>query len=272
MIGLHLKRWITSIIAVPLLLLLIFKGGPLLFAIFIGVVCLFTLWEYFNIVFHPKGLDKQDFIPILGFVIGPGMIWAAYGNSFRIVLGLISFNLIIAGIISLLDFKKDSTAPENVAKQILGIIYIPLLLSYLVMIRNAASGIIWICFLLCIVFVGDIGAFYVGSYLGRHKLCPAVSPKKTIEGSIGGLVANLGAGALFKSFFLPALSWGMSILFFLSLGIAGQVGDLFESEYKRSADIKDSGIIVPGHGGILDRIDALLFAAPVAYFFKEFIL
>ena len=134
------------------------------------------------------------------------------------------------------------------------------------------DGISWIFFLLFVVFLGDTGAFYTGSYLGRHKLCPAVSPNKTIEGSVGGLVANVCAGAVFKIFFFPQLNWHLSILFFLCIGVAGQVGDLFESKLKRVANIKDSGSLLPGHGGILDRIDALLFAAPVAYFFKEYLL
>jgi phosphatidate cytidylyltransferase len=161
---------------------------------------------------------------------------------------------------------------EIVTKQVLGIVYIPLLISYLVLIRNGIHGVIWVYFLLFIVFSGDIGSFYIGSFFGRHKLCPAVSPNKTIEGSVGGLVANLGSGALFKYFFMPLLPWGLSILFFLSIGVVGQVGDLFESELKRVGNIKDSGTLLPGHGGILDRVDALLFAAPVAYLFKEYIL
>ena len=149
--------------------------------------------------------------------------------------------------------------------------YIPLFISNLVLIRNGIHGISWLYFLLFIVFSGDIGSFYIGSLLGRHKLCPAVSPNKTIEGSVGGLAANIASGALFKHFFMPLLPWGLSILFFLSIGVVGQVGDLFESELKRTGNIKDSGTILPGHGGILDRIDALLFAAPLAYLFKEFI-
>jgi phosphatidate cytidylyltransferase len=108
--------------------------------------------------------------------------------------------------------------------------------------------------------------------LGRHKLNPAVSPGKTIEGAIGGLAGNILVGSIAKFFFLPALSWGPSILFFLAAGLAGQVGDLFESEFKRASKIKDSGGILPGHGGFLDRIDALLFASPVAYFFKVYII
>jgi phosphatidate cytidylyltransferase len=107
--------------------------------------------------------------------------------------------------------------------------------------------------------------------LGRHKLSPAISPGKTVEGAIGGLAANLVVGAIGKTLFLPSLPWSLSILFFLAVGIAGQLGDLFESEMKRSSNIKDSSNILPGHGGILDRIDALLFACPVAYVFIRFI-
>jgi len=140
------------------------------------------------------------------------------------------------------------------------------------MIRRESDGMTWIFFLLAIIFAGDISAYYVGSYLGKHKLNPAVSPGKTIEGAVGGLIGNLLAGAVGIFFFLPTLPWTTGIVFFLAVGIAGQVGDLFESELKRSSSIKDSGGLLPGHGGFLDRIDALLFASPVAYLFKMYIL
>ncbi|MFC1885491.1 phosphatidate cytidylyltransferase [Thermodesulfobacteriota bacterium] len=268
----HLKRWITSIIALPLLFLLIVKGPPFLFAVFVGAVCLIALWEYFGIVFHPLGPDKRIMMPGLGFLIGSFIIFAAYRNSFQLMMGLVSLNLLLAGLISLFDFKTDKDVMQHVYKQVLGVVYIPFFLSFLVLIRNGESGAIWICFLLCIIFAGDTAAYYVGTYFGKHKLCPAVSPKKTFEGAIGGLLANLLVGALFKTIFLTAGSWVGSILFFLSVGIAGQVGDLFESEHKRLAGIKDSSGILPGHGGVLDRFDALLFAAPAAYFFKAYLL
>jgi phosphatidate cytidylyltransferase len=129
----------------------------------------------------------------------------------------------------------------------------------------------WILFVLVVVFFGDIGALYAGTFLGKHKLYPALSPKKTIEGSLGGLGANIICGGLFKLIFMPELSWGVSLLFFIALGAAGQIGDLFESGLKRVADIKDSGGILPGHGGILDRADAAMYAAPVAYMFKAYL-
>ena len=290
----HLKRWITSIIVLPFLVLLICKGGSFLFAVFIGIICILALREYFCIVFNKYRSSKIEAqssklkdrsskgriiqlsalsFELLAFIICPMIIWAAYSNSFNIIIGLIALNLIISGLISLRQFKYNSSMPEIIAKQVLGIIYIPLFLSCLIMIRGRLDdGIIWIFLLLSIVFASDVGAYYIGSCFGRHKLCPAVSPGKTIEGSIGGLVANLGTGVLLKYFFFPLFPWGMSILFFLLIGIVGQVGDLFESELKRAANVKDSGVILPGHGGVLDRIDALLFAAPVAFFFKEYII
>ncbi|MBC8200274.1 MAG: phosphatidate cytidylyltransferase [Desulfobacterales bacterium] len=271
----HFKRWITAIVALPLVILLICKGGSILFAIFICIVCMLALAEYFRIVFNIRGKSEcsNSFsFQILAYVFGLMIILAAYINSFDIIFGLIILNLILSGLISLSYFKTNPSVIELTARQVLGIIYIPLFLSCMVLIRNDADGIAWIFFLLVLVFAGDTGAFYVGRLFGRHKLCPAVSPGKTIEGAIGGLTATLGAGLIFMNYFLKSLPLWPGILFFLSIGVVGQVGDLFESELKRYSGVKDSGSILPGHGGILDRIDALLFAAPVAYFFKEYIL
>lgn len=267
----HLKRWITGLAALPFLIWLISKGGCLIFAVVISIVSVIALWEYNKIVLNP--VKGNIFDPILSFsyFAGLAIIWAVYLNLPEIVTALVVFNLIVSGVISILKFHDDKNAPWLVAKQLMGLIYIPLFFSYLLMLRNSADGILWIYFLLIVVFAGDVGALYVGSFLGKHKLCPAVSPGKTIEGSAGGIVTNLAAGTIFKIIFLPQYSWSMSLLFFVSVGIAGQIGDLFESELKRSAGVKDSGGILPGHGGILDRIDALLFASPVAWFFKEYL-
>jgi phosphatidate cytidylyltransferase len=169
---------------------------------------------------------------------------------------------------------------EVVGQQIQGIIYVPVLLSFLVFIRYQENGTTWIFSLLCIIFAGDIGAYYVGTYFGRRKLLPRVSPGKTIEGALGGLCANIAVGSLINANLhrlpwgldMPGWPWGVAVLFFMSAGLLGQFGDLFESQFKRAANIKDSGNILPGHGGLLDRIDALLFAAPVAYIFKMYVL
>ncbi|MCK5203649.1 MAG: phosphatidate cytidylyltransferase [Desulfobacterales bacterium] len=266
----HLKRWITGLIALPFLIFLVYKGG-VLFTILISIAGLVALWEYYRIVFNGEDKPISNIILLWGYGINFAIIWSTFLVGPDLSLSVIGLNLIVVALISLFQFKTDQTVLDVVIKQLQGIIYIPVLLSFLVLIREGSSGMIWVFVLLAVIFAGDTGAYYVGSYLGRHKLSPAVSPGKTIEGSIGGLAVNLVLGGVGKYFFLSGLPWGLSLLFFLTVGIAGQVGDLFESELKRSSGIKDSGGILPGHGGILDRIDALLFASPVAYIFIRFI-
>ncbi|MBW2568659.1 MAG: phosphatidate cytidylyltransferase [Deltaproteobacteria bacterium] len=269
----HLKRWITAIAALPFLFWVIFKGGPLLFAALIIIVSILSLREYFRITLN-NSVKTEDsnrlHLKVFAFIVGPVIILAAFNNVFDIIIALIILNLIVSSLYLLRKFRSDPLALEAIAKQVMGIIYIPLFLSCLVLIRNSFDGIKWVFFLLLLVFACDTGAYYIGTYMGRRKLCPSISPGKTIEGSIGGFTASLGAGLIFKNFFLPQMPLGSIILFCLSIAAAGQVGDLFESALKRSANVKDSGTILPGHGGILDRIDALLFAAPVAYFLKEY--
>ena len=266
----HLKRWITGLIALPFLIFLVYIGGfP--FIVLIGFACICSLWEFYRIVFNADGDILRGAVIWWGYIIGLGIIVIAHIAGSESVLVVLALNLVIVGLISLFLYKSTPSIVNVIPKQIQGIVYIPLLLSFLVSIRRDPDGMTWIFVLLAIIFAGDISAYYVGSYLGRHKLNPAVSPGKTIEGAIGGLAGNLVVGSIAKFFFLPALPWGPVVLFFLAAGLAGQVGDLFESEFKRSSKIKDSGGILPGHGGFLDRIDALLFASPVAYFFKVYV-
>ncbi|NOQ20332.1 MAG: phosphatidate cytidylyltransferase [Desulfobacterales bacterium] len=266
----HLKRWITGLIALPFLIFLVYKGG-VLFTILISMAGLVALWEYYRLVFNGEDKPISNIILLWGYGINFAIIWSTFLVGPNLSVSVIGLNLIVVALISLFQFKTDQTVLDVVIKQLQGIIYIPVLLSFLVLIREGSSGMIWVFVLLAVIFAGDTGAYYVGSYLGRHKLSPAVSPGKTIEGSIGGLAVNLVLGGIAKYLFLSGLPWGLSLLFFLAVGIAGQVGDLFESELKRSSGIKDSGGILPGHGGILDRIDALLFASPVAYIFIRYI-
>jgi len=267
----HLKRWITGLAALPFLIYLIYQGG-VPFTLLVTVGGLLAVWEYFRIVNSSEDKTKFNIFVVWGIIIGGGIIWAAHLKGLEAVLVVVAFNFLFSAVFSLFKFKIDPEVMESIKKQLQGIIYIPVLISFLIIIRQDTDGMTWIFFLLSIVFAGDISALYVGTYFGRHKLCPAVSPGKTIEGSLGGILANMVVGGIGKYFFLTQLSWGLCILLFIAIGAAGQVGDLYESELKRSSNIKDSGGLLPGHGGFLDRIDALLFAAPVAYVFKMYIL
>jgi len=267
----HLKRWLTSIVALPFLFFLLYKGGAFLFAIFICLVSIISLREYFRIVFNDATIPPPGILLFLAYITGPAIIFASFYRLFNVAILLVAINLIFSSLISIFYLKKDKSILEAVAKQVKGVVYIPLFLSYLVIIRSGENGIESIFLILGLIILGDTGAFYAGTYFGRHKLAPLVSPGKTIEGSVGGLGATLLGGMLFRYYFMPQLNLGIAIVFFLCIGIAGQAGDLFESLFKRRAGVKDSGNILPGHGGILDRIDALLFASPVAYLFMEYL-
>jgi phosphatidate cytidylyltransferase len=260
----HLKRWITGLAALPVLIACVAAGG-ISFTLLVGLAVLASLWEYFRIV-SPAGTSvlKQPLF-LVGYASGLGLILGAHAGRPEVIAGVLGFNVVIGGLLSLLRFASDRSVLGCVARQIQGICYIPLSLSLLVLLRAAPEGATWVFLLCAVIFAGDTMALYAGTFWGRHKLIPAVSPGKTVEGAAGGLAANLAIGAAAKVFFLPEWGWAACLLFSAAVGAAGQVGDLFESELKRASNVKDSGGLLPGHGGVLDRIDALLFAAPVAF-------
>jgi phosphatidate cytidylyltransferase len=147
-----------------------------------------------------------------------------------------------------------------------GILFIAFLLAYVSLIRNMPNGRVWVLFLIITVWAGDIFALLIGSFLGRHKLYPKISPNKTFEGLAGGIVGSIIVALAFSRFFIPNLEMGSCALFAIGLGILGQLGDFTESMVKRSAQVKDSGTLIPGHGGMLDRLDSFLFSAPFLYY------
>jgi phosphatidate cytidylyltransferase len=263
----HLHRWITAIIALPVLIYLIAGTSIGVFTVVIAAVSLVGLREYTHIVFHHDPKKYHHPISLLGYISALAMAWSAYLGEPQWLLAVIALNLMAAGMLSVFKFKSDAHIANIAAVEVMGIVYVALPMCLLALIRSGTDGVVWIFLILAMIFAGDTAAYYVGSYWGRRKLSPTVSPKKTVEGALGGIAANIVVGLIFKIAFLPSLPWVSGILFFAVAGAAGQIGDLFESVLKRTNDIKDSGRILPGHGGILDRIDALLFATPVAYGF-----
>ncbi len=260
----HLQRWITGLLLLPVLIFILYRGG-LIFSVLIAAAGLAAMWEYYRIAYHAWEKTLPGVIPVLGLAMIPLLTGVAHVGRLDLIPGLLAGNLFLAGCLSLRYFGRDQRVLEIIQKQIQGVLYIPLLLVLLIPIRQEPQGFWLILTLVLVVFAGDTVALYVGTFLGRHKLCPTISPKKTVEGSIGGLGGNLLIGLTMKALVFPEIGWGQAMFFCLAVGAAGQVGDLFESEMKRASGIKDSGGILPGHGGMLDRIDALLFAGPVAY-------
>lgn len=267
----HLKRWITGLSALPVLIVCVATGG-MLFSVLVGLACLVCLWEYFRIVCPPGTRLIAEPILLAGYAGGATLIACAHAARPELIPVVLTFNVLAGGLISLFAFPSQRGVVELVAKQIQGICYIPLPLALLILLRMAPDGMALVLTLCAVIFAGDTAALYAGTLWGRHKLSPSISPGKTIEGALAGLAANLAVGAAAKAMFLPEPGWIPCLVFAAAAGGVGQIGDLFESELKRVSNIKDSGGFLPGHGGILDRIDALLFAAPVAYVFRLIVI
>lgn len=260
----------TAIVAIPILVLYIWKGGLFLFTVLICAVSFLSLNEYFNVVFNgEENHPATPQIPIFGYFTCLIIMIGAHIQSSFLIMGILSLNFLVVGALAVLNYEPESTVLDTVFKQVQGVVYIPLFLSSLIFIRNGENGISWIFFILLLVAAGDTGAYFAGTYLGKNKLCPNVSPGKTVEGFIGALICVLVIGMYFKYHLLPELNWFYGIILFLLMGITGVCGDLFESVLKREGKIKDSGTLLPGHGGMLDRIDGLLFVAPVVFYFKS---
>jgi phosphatidate cytidylyltransferase len=174
--------------------------------------------------------------------------------------------------ILLMQFKRrdSSGVIVDISTTLFGILYVSWFFSFIIKIRYLPGGFGFLVALLLIIKLGDIGAYLVGSRWGKRPLMPHISPKKTVEGALGGLLFSV-LGALATKSFLP-FGFAQLILSALSLGVLGQLGDLSESLLKRDCQIKDSGSIFPGMGGVLDQIDSLLFTAPVFYFYLSIII
>ncbi len=261
-----MKRVITAAILIPLVLLLLLKGSFLLVVAATALVAGLAIWEYFSIA-TLHGSQPPRVLSLVSLAI---LFAAAYFSPSLILpaIGLCGLALlIVCGFGSPLERVLPDTAYA-----VFGLFYCGLTLITIPLIWVQSGGPSLVMFLLCIVWAGDIAALYVGRRFGRTKLAPRLSPNKSWEGSAASL-----AGSLLTAAGLVALARSVEVIHFtgplaLWLGLAAvlnifaQVGDLVESAIKRGAGVKDSGAMLPGHGGILDRIDALLLAAPALWY------
>ena len=260
----HLKRWLTGIIAIPALIYIVGPGPRWLLYALILLFSIVGLLEYFRITSPNLPLPIKTVCLTLTFFL---YYFIARGPFFMI-LAVASLWVIVPVSIWLFFYPgQRGHAQEEMGKIVFGLLYICLPLGLLIFIDKHPRGNIWIFFLLFVIFMTDTGAFYFGRIFGKHKLYPSVSPGKTWEGAIGGFLSSLLAVLIF-SYFFPVYRLNVFIwILAASLSILSQVGDLAESLLKRNHGVKDSGKILPGHGGVLDRIDGLLFAIPALYIF-----
>ena len=266
-----MKRVLTALVLIPLVIALVFLGPDWLVSIASCAVALMAAWEYIGIA---EATDARPaHVPILvaiTLLFATGLWWP---DKLSIGTGILSLGLFVYTAFA----SPTDRVLRDSASSVFCFIYCGFSLIALPALRSSEDGKSLVTFLLCAVWAGDIVALYVGRTLGRHKLAPKISPGKTWEGSVGSIVGSLAVTMLLIELSLqlgrreilalafpgPVWHW---LLLAVVVNVAAQVGDLAESALKRSAGVKDSGTLLPGHGGILDRIDALLLAAPVLWY------
>ena len=257
------KRLQTAgILIVLFVLILLFSPVWLLTLVAAAIIALAT-WEYAQMVYPGQG--RTDSLLLLGLaVLFP--FAASYGST-PSLFGSLFVCLALLGLRALFRADDLKVRLEGLQNSLFGILYISFTVSHLLLIRrDCEDWKPWIFTILAAIYLGDGAAYFVGTSLGKRKLAPLLSPKKTVEGALGGLAASVLGVFLCRFLILPSLSAWEALLVGVTISVAGQLGDLLESLIKRTHDVKDSGTLLPGHGGILDRIDSILLAGPIGYY------
>ena len=246
----------------PIVILIILKGDPILLACLLALLTAIGMTEFYNMALPKRKMEQWQ-----AALAGTALIFTPFLGSDKLIFSAIGFLFIVFSLLFLFRVNTIETAAQEVAFALLAILYIPFFLMHLVLLRLTPFGVQWLFVIMLIVMTNDTAAYYTGSAFGKRRLYPLVSPKKSVEGAIGGLFGSLGGTMLAKFTFFPQLTFADAVVTAIVIGMVGQAGDLFESMLKRSFGVKDSGTLIPGHGGVLDRMDSILFAAPVTYYY-----
>jgi phosphatidate cytidylyltransferase len=284
------------VVLIPIVLVLILRGPVPVLAVVAAAVALITVQEFLKLTesygVQPLRLPTYIFAGLLFLLLAVSAATEETPQlaSLKFIFGVAFASALAPFIFLTISMRRAqmSGAYPAAAASAFSFVYIALPMAMLVQLRQQVGGAFWVLYLLLVVWAGDIFAYFVGRSLGRHLMSPRISPKKTWEGAMASLAASLVVGSLLCSHALQISSFLLRVglierrdgLFGLeklevwpiigltvALNIAAQLGDLVESLIKRGAGVKDSGTILPGHGGMLDRIDALLFAAPLLWYY-----
>lgn len=258
-------RVLIAVIFIPLFIIFVRYTSSEIFLLLILIGVISGEIEFYRLVKY----TGQDSFPVLGIILGIVLSCSFIIDSNYVTYLALSFCTIIILIYCLKEWKEPTKVPARFSSTLMGVLYISFLLSHMIWLRKLPAGYNYIFLLVLITWMCDTGAYFIGTYMGRIKLWPLISPRKTVEGSIGGLLFSIIGGIIAKIWFFETLSYYQCIIIGISMGITGQVGDLCESILKRGAKIKDSGVIIPGHGGMLDKMDSLLFNAPFLYYYSR---
>ncbi len=254
----HLKRLAAALILLPIIYFIVTAHNRVYFMLLIGVIAFFAQYEFLS-MYNVKFIPKCSFS-----IISPVPSYLVYQNDH---LPLSVIILTFSGILFFRLFFKRSpkSALMDISAFWVGFIYISVLLSYLLRLR--AIDTVWLVYLGAIIWGSDACAFYIGNAFGKKKLYEDVSPNKTVIGAFGAVSGGVLISLLLRNIFRIDMTLREMVVLGLILAVIGIIGDFIESMFKRDAGVKDSSHFIPGHGGILDKIDGILFSAPVLYYF-----
>ena len=256
------KRVLTAVPLALAVITILLWGSNTLVGLLVGAFGLIGVWEFQTM------LAKQQITLQPHLFFGAGGLFALgtiFGGHLGLTLTLAM--AVVAWLFYYLLFANLKTMGElmPVGLGLLGMLWIPWAMNYFTLLHHLPHGTKLIFFLLFVIWASDTLAYFGGRWIGKTPLAPTISPKKTIEGSLCGIVGAVVVGLVYSAA-LPEMGWGKAIGVAIVIAVLGQMGDLVESKLKRLCDVKDSGTIFPGHGGMLDRVDALLTTAPIFYY------
>ena len=260
------QRLVTAAAVVPLLLLLLFRGPAWGFFVLVFVATAIASRELYRMT-HPE--DGASQAVLIALSLGVSLVLYQFGADARALLTLVMALVLTGPLVTLFRLGRMESAAMRAMAGVAGPLYIGGSLATLALLRRDTgdAGPGYVLLTLMLAWLADTGGYFFGRFLGKAKLYEAVSPKKTRAGFVGALLGAVAGAGMASFWFLPSLPIEHSLPLALLAGGLGQLGDLVESLLKRSTGIKDSGSIVPGHGGMLDRVDALLFVSPVVYLY-----
>lgn len=255
-----LNRFLAAFVGLAVIIPALWLGGQTSVDVMCTLALLVVADEYVKMA-APEDRGAWGVFLLGSFIAFAAFVW--FTPHLIPILAVLSVSILLYGLFGVSDTDQGAKVSSRL---LAGLLYLPLLWSFLPQIRAFGAGLPWIVLLLAATWLGDTGAYFAGRFLGRHKLFERVSPKKTWEGVIGGVVAGIGGACIVQwSFGMPHVSWVHIVIIGALLPAVGVMGDLVESQLKRAFNVKDSGWVMPGHGGLLDRIDALLFSAPALW-------
>ncbi len=265
-----MKRIVPGLLIAGFWLLLLLLGSIQLFCFIIVLIVLMATNEYVKMA-DPRNISLSERWMINIILALPVVVTCLSPNS-RTLLPAILTSFLALTCYFLYRYKNIVDSYSLFCRLVFGVIYIGVLGAHLVLLRFIPDGGSWLIIASAITACSDTGAYFVGREIGKRKLCPNISPNKTVEGAVGGVLSGLLGAVIFAVLLLPKFDWFFLIVSAVFLGMVGIIGDLTESIIKRGTATKDSGSCLAGHGGILDRVDSLLFVCPILYYLLVFLV